>query len=124
MKIGIDIGGSHVAVGLINQTGKIVCKSEKNIANKLEEKDFAKILINTIIEQIQNVLEEGKKDITQVSLIGIAVPGMVSKTSIIKAENLQECIMTIFNTIMPWRILYEIRKPYAAKRTASVYLSL
>lgn len=88
MKIGIDIGGSHVAVGLINQTGKIVCKSEKNIANKLEEKDFAKILINTIIEQIQNVLEEAKKDITQVSLIGIAVPGMVSKTSIIKAENL------------------------------------
>lgn len=88
MKIGIDIGGSHVAVGLINQTGKIVCKSEENIANKLEEKDFAKILINTIIEQIQNVLEEGKKDITQVSLIGIAVPGMVSKTSIIKAENL------------------------------------
>ncbi|MGN1310958.1 MAG: ROK family protein [Clostridia bacterium] len=88
MKIGIDIGGSHVAVGLINQTGKIVCKSEENIANKLEEKDFAKILINTIIEQIQSVLEEGKKDITQVSLIGIAVPGMVSKTSIIKAENL------------------------------------
>ena len=88
MKIGIDIGGSHVAVGLINQTGKILCKSEKNIADKLEKKDFAKILINTIIEQIQNVLEEAKKNITQVNLIGIAVPGMVSKTSIIKAENL------------------------------------
>ncbi len=88
MKIGIDIGGSHVAVGLINQTGTIICKSEKNISNQLNEKDFSKILISTIIEQIQNVLEEAKKDITQVSLIGIAVPGMVSKASIIKAENL------------------------------------
>ena len=35
MKIGIDIGGSHVAAGLINQTGTIICKSEKNISNKL-----------------------------------------------------------------------------------------
>lgn len=88
MKIGIDIGGSHVAVGLINLTGKIICKSEKNMTDKLNEKDFSKILVNTIIEEIQNVLEKSKKDITSISLIGIAVPGMVSKTSIIKAENL------------------------------------
>ena len=35
MKIGIDIGGSHVAVGLINQSGRIICKSEIDICNKL-----------------------------------------------------------------------------------------
>lgn len=88
MKIGIDIGGSHVAVGLINQTGTIICKSEQSISNKLNEEDFPKTLINVILEQIQIVLEESKKDITSVNLIGIAVPGMVSKTNIIKAENL------------------------------------
>lgn len=88
MKIGIDIGGSHVAVGLINQTGTIICKSEQSISNKMNEDDFPKTLINVILEQIQKVLEESKKDITSVNLIGIAVPGMVSKTSIIKAENL------------------------------------
>ena len=88
MKIGIDIGGSHVAVGLINETGTIVCKSEQSISNKLNEEDFPKTLINTILEQIQIVLEKSQKDITSVNLIGIAVPGMVSKTSIIKAENL------------------------------------
>lgn len=88
MKIGIDIGGSHVAVGLINQTGKIICKSEKNISNQLNKEDFSITLINTIIEQIQIVLEQAKKEIKDVSLIGIAVPGMVSKTSIVKAENL------------------------------------
>ena len=88
MKIGIDIGGSHVAVGLINQTGRIVYKSEKNLNNKLNQENFSKNLINTIIEQIEIVLENVKVDITKVNLIGIAVPGMVSKTSIIKAENL------------------------------------
>lgn len=88
MKIGIDIGGSHVAVGLIDQIGTIVCKSEKNISNKLNEEDCSKVLIKTIIEQIENVLEKSKNDITSVNLIGIAVPGMVSETSIIKAENL------------------------------------
>ena len=88
MKIGIDIGGSHVAVGLINQVGKIICKSEKNLSNKEKEEYFSKILVNTIIEQISFVLEKSETDITKINLIGIAVPGMVSKTNIIKAENL------------------------------------
>ena len=88
MKIGIDIGGSHVAVGLINQTGTIVYKSEQSISNKMNEEDFPRTLVNIILEQIQKVLEEAKKDITSINLIGIAVPGMVSETNIIKAENL------------------------------------
>lgn len=88
MKIGIDIGGSHIAVGLINEIGKIICKSEENISYKLNQKDFEEFLIKTIIKQIQKVLEDSKTNITSIKLIGIAVPGMVSKTSIIKAENL------------------------------------
>lgn len=88
MKIGIDIGGSHIAVGLITYNGTIICKKEKDISNNLKKEDYTKILIETIIDQIQYVLEKGKTDITKISLIGIAVPGMVSKTSIIKAENL------------------------------------
>ena len=103
MKIGIDIGGSHVAVGLINQTGTIICKSEQSISNRLKEKDFSRTLIKTILEQIQIVLEQSKKDITTVNLIGIAVPGMVSKTSIIKAENLH---------IRDLQIVKEINKFY------------
>lgn len=88
MRIGIDIGGSHVAVGLINQTGTIIAKAEQDISTKINEENFPQTLINIIVEQIQNVLEKSKMDITSVNLIGIAVPGMVSKTSIIKAENL------------------------------------
>ena len=42
MKIGIDIGGSHVAVGLIDIYGKIVCKSEEDIDNNIGEEYFEK----------------------------------------------------------------------------------
>ena len=88
MKIGIDIGGSHIAVGLINQYGKIICKSEEDINNNLQEKDFEIKLIESILRQIEYVLNKENTDITNITLIGIAVPGMVSETSIIKAENL------------------------------------
>ena len=103
MKIGIDIGGSHVAVGLIETYGKIICKSEEDLNNNLKEKDFEKKLLNSIIEQIENVLKQNNLDITKISSIGIAVPGMVSETHIIKAENLH---------IKDYNIVSEINKYY------------
>lgn len=40
MKIGIDIGGSHVAIGLINENGKIIAKEDKDLNNDLQSKDY------------------------------------------------------------------------------------
>ena len=43
MKIGIDIGGSHIGIGLVNSNGTIILKEEKfikdksNIEKKIEE---------------------------------------------------------------------------------------
>ena len=88
MKIGIDIGGSHVGVGLVDRAGKIILKIEKDLVAALQKKDYNEILINTIVNLITNILDEGKIDISQIELIGIAVPGTVSDTEIIKAENL------------------------------------
>ena len=85
MKIGIDIGGSHVGVGLIDRAGKIILKKEKDLVAALQKKDYNEILINTIVNLITNILDEGKIDISQIELIGIAVPGTVSDTEIIKA---------------------------------------
>ena len=88
MKIGIDIGGSHVGVGLVDRAGMIILKKEKDLVAALQKKDCNEILINTIVNLITNILDEGKIDISQIELIGIAVPGTVSDTEIIKAENL------------------------------------
>ena len=37
MKIGIDIGGSHIAVGLVENNGNIVVKKEKTLTVKIEK---------------------------------------------------------------------------------------
>ena len=31
MKIGIDLGGSHIAVGIVTEEGKLLAKQEKNL---------------------------------------------------------------------------------------------
>lgn len=88
MKIGIDIGGSHVGTGLINLNGRIIAKEEQDLDNEVKDENYSKKLLDTIIETITKVLEKKKTDIKEISLIGIAVPGTVSDTHIIKADNL------------------------------------
>lgn len=88
MKIGIDIGGSHISVGLINKMGKLIQKKEKDINAELNKENYSMILVNTIIDLISDVLEEEKIDISKIELIGIAVPGIVSNTHILEAKNL------------------------------------
>ena len=82
MKIGIDLGGSHVAIGVINENGEILVKKERKLSNlKIEEK---KAIIESYI--VENV-EELKKEY-EITSVGIAIPGTVSKNKIIKAVNL------------------------------------
>lgn len=82
MNIGIDLGGSHIAIGVINCKGIIEEKIEKRIMAK--EKQNIK---NTIEEYIiKNVKEFMKK--YEISKIGIAIPGTVNETTIIKSVNL------------------------------------
>ena len=88
MKIGVDIGGSHVGIGLINENGTILAKEELELNNRSKEENYSKKLVATIIELITKVLEKQKTDINKISLIGIAVPGTVSDTHIIQANNL------------------------------------
>ncbi len=88
MKIGVDIGGSHIGVGLINDLGKIIEKIEKDVSIGLNREDYEKILVDNLIELITELLEKSKTDISKIKLIGIAVPGTVSNTHIVKAENI------------------------------------
>ena len=88
MKIGVDVGGSHIRKGLINKNGTIIAKEEKDINNNAKEENYSKVLVDTILELISKIVEKKKINIKDISLIGIAIPGTVSETHIIKAENL------------------------------------
>ena len=89
MKIGIDIGGSHVGIGLVDEFGNIQQKKEKYIVEKIEnESQINKQNLKEEITQfiIQTIKEYQKMDF--VENVGIAVPGTVNQTTIIKAVNL------------------------------------
>lgn len=88
MKIGVDVGGSHVGIGLINKSGTIIAKEEQDLNNNLKNENYGQKLVETIIELITKILDKKKIDIKEVTLIGIAIPGTVSETHIIKADNL------------------------------------
>ena len=86
MKIGVDVGGSHVGIGIVNATGNLLLKKEKDYDKKQD--DMSNIVLNSIIEIIKEIIQENNINLEEIESIGIAFPGTVSETSVIKAENL------------------------------------
>ncbi len=80
MKIGIDIGGSHIGIGLVNSNGTIILKEEKFIKEKSNiEKKIEEYITENVIKMLQAYY---------INEIGIAVPGTVTGTRIVRAVNL------------------------------------
>lgn len=84
MKIGIDLGGSHIAIGIIDNKGFIVEKIEKRLMSK-EKKDIKNSIENYIV---QNIKEFAKK--YMITEVGIAIPGTIDNSTyeIINSVNL------------------------------------
>lgn len=82
MKIGIDLGGSHIAIGVIDNRGFIVEKVEKRLLAK-EKKDIKNSIEEYIVKNVKEFINKYK-----ITEIGIAVPGTISETQIIKSVNL------------------------------------
>ena len=82
MNIGIDIGGSHIAIGLVEKD-YIIEKREVQI----DEKDKNKIeqfIEDTIVLNINTILREKNVYLSDINKIGIAVPGTVESGNTIK----------------------------------------
>ncbi len=82
MKVGIDLGGSHISIGVIDNKGYIIEKTERRILAK------EKINIKEIIERyiVKNIIDYSEK--YKITEIGIAVPGTICNKKIIKSVNL------------------------------------
>ena len=82
MKIGIDLGGSHIAIGVVDEQGKILEKIEKRITS-VEKENIIKSIEDYIIENVKNFIKD-----YEVSGIGIAIPGTLDAKNIVKSVNL------------------------------------
>ena len=74
MKIGIDLGGSHIAIGLVNKENKIIEKRFYYMNDRKEE-DSESYIINSIIKGINDILKSCEYNLNQIEMIGIAMPG-------------------------------------------------
>lgn len=82
MKIGIDLGGSHIAIGVIDSNGVVEEKVEKRLMQP-EKDNIKKFIEDYITENVEKMREK-----YEISGIGISVPGTVNEKSIIKSVNL------------------------------------
>lgn len=82
MKIGIDLGGSHIAIGVVDDNSCIVKKVEKRLLAE-EKKNFKKSVEDYIIENVKKLSEK-----YQIIEVGIAIPGTIKGNKIIKSVNL------------------------------------
>ena len=83
MKIGIDLGGSHVAVGIV-ENGKIQKHLEKDI---VEKRQIENVLVEDILNLIKALLDNNKLE-ENIEKIGISAPGIIHNDTIVKASNL------------------------------------
>lgn len=86
MKIGIDVGGSHIALGIVEDDGSILLKKSKDY--EVLENNMSSIVIESIQKLVEEMLEEKKLKIEDFEMMGITFPGTVSKGIVVKAENL------------------------------------
>lgn len=68
MKIGIDLGGSHIAIGLIDE-GEIIKKYEHNFSS-IEKENLEKV----IKQFIDNTLDSILSDKIEIEMVGICAP--------------------------------------------------
>lgn len=80
MKIGIDVGGSHIGIGVLDDENKIIRKIEKDITYEKEvEQKVIKYLENNIDEIMNEYLIE---------VLGIVTPGNIKNNTITNLVNL------------------------------------
>lgn len=82
ISLGIDLGGSHVAIGIVNNRGRILEQYEKDFTVE-EKKDLLNVAIKYMIETIKQLKEK-----YQFLKIGLGVAGTISNGVILKSVNL------------------------------------
>ncbi|MEG7929937.1 ROK family protein [Bacillus paranthracis] len=86
--VGIDIGGTKIAAGVISETGELLERAEIKSDPSDREKMFGKV-----VEAMEQVLRKSSISIADIEGIGVGVPGKVDF----------EKGIAVFQNNLPWR---------------------
>lgn len=104
MKIGVDIGGSHIAVGIVSENGKILSKQEKDISFvNIDKEKIKQEIRDNIVSLINAVLKQMQLPIFIIEEINIGFPAIVEENIIKKCDK-----FAIFN----WNLAEELEEYY------------
>ncbi len=82
MKIGIDIGGSHIGIGIVNNLGKLIEKKEVRLL-KENKKDIEKFIEDFLVDNIKKFISK-----YNIEFIGISFAGIIENEIILESFNL------------------------------------
>lgn len=105
--LGVDLGGTNIAVGLLNEDGKIIFKDTVSTLKERDANEIIKDMANLCIR----VLEQNSIDIKNLHSVGIGSPGVCDyeNTTIVYSNNIR------FEN-------YEIGKEFKKHLNVPVYL--
>lgn len=86
--IGIDIGGTKIAAGIISEYGELLYRTEVKSNTLDREKMF-----DGVVEALERVLAESTLSLTDIDGIGVGVPGKVDR----------ENGIAVFQNNLPWQ---------------------
>ena len=75
--IGIDIGGTNLKAGLVNDEGSILAMEKRKIAEVSDQK----ALVEALVALTQSLTERGGLTPEQIRSVGVGVPGCLLYTS-------------------------------------------
>lgn len=74
LSLGVDIGGTTAKMGLVSETGDVLCRAEESMPHD----QTAEVLISRLLAHIRNLLSWGSNNGFTVIGMGISVCGMVT----------------------------------------------
>ena len=104
MYIGVDLGGTNISIGIVDNNGKI--KLMNTISTNSEQKP--QNIINSIINLINNTIKHSDTAKEDIDSIGIGIPGIINQ----ETGRIVECInLPLHNVPLAELIKKEVKIP-------------
>lgn len=114
-RIGVDLGGTNMAAGILDESCHMICKksirTRKHASPEQVAADMAKL--------VWSLLEETGIEKEQVELLGIGIPGSVTKDGVVEDANNIGFYQVPFGEMMKNRTGFEVRLVNDARAAAA-----
>ena len=111
-RIGIDLGGTNIAVGLVDAEGRIIAKRSDPTNAKRSERD----VLDSIAQTVISLVEESGCAMDDIDSVGIGTPGSVDPVNgIVHAS----CNLPFDNTPLALRLRERLNRPIFVENDAN-----